>query len=110
MDLLVAAPTQAVAAARNATKTIPIVMVAAIDPVALGWVANLAYPSENLTGISFGVGVETLAKELELAEEDISTRAAGRSSIKYPGLSLAQIRKETMQTTADSFGVQLLSL
>src|SRR3954470_7697807 len=69
VDIIVAAPTPAVAAARNATKTIPIVMIAAIDPVGLGWVANLTHPSENFTGISFGVGVETFAKELELLKQ-----------------------------------------
>jgi len=69
VDLIVAAPTPAVAAARDATKTIPVVMIAAIDPVGLGWVASLTRPSENLTGISFGVGVETFAKELELLKE-----------------------------------------
>jgi putative tryptophan/tyrosine transport system substrate-binding protein len=44
VDLLVAAPTPAVAPARNATKTIPIVMIAAIDPVGPG-LGGQSHPS-----------------------------------------------------------------
>src|SRR4051812_7755137 len=51
VDLLVAAPTQAVLAAKDATSTIPIVMVAGPDPVPLGWAHSLSHPSENLTGV-----------------------------------------------------------
>jgi putative tryptophan/tyrosine transport system substrate-binding protein len=42
----------AVIAARRATSTIPIVMVAVGDPMAMGFVANLARPGGNITGIS----------------------------------------------------------
>ena len=69
VSLLVAAPSQAVVAARDATNVIPIVMIAGPDPVSLGWMDSLARPSGNLTGITFTVGVETFAKELELLME-----------------------------------------
>src|SRR3954468_2296649 len=69
VDLLVAAPAPAVVAAKEATKIIPIVMIAAPDPVALGWMDSLTRPSGNLTGLTFTVGVETFAKELELLRE-----------------------------------------
>ena len=110
VDLLVAAPTPAVAAARNATKTIPIVMIAAIDPVGLGWVANLAHPSENLTGIAFGVGVETFAKDLELLKEispHVRLVAVLLNTAAYPSHKFVI---DAMQTTAKSFELQLLPL
>src|SRR5436305_4593778 len=110
VDVLVAAPTPAVAAARNATKTIPIVMIAAIDPVGLGWVANLAHPSGNLTGISFGVGVETFAKELELLKEIspyVRLVAVLSNTAAYPSHRFVL---DTMQTAARSFGIELLPL
>jgi putative tryptophan/tyrosine transport system substrate-binding protein len=44
--------TPAVMAARRATSTIPIVMVAVEDPIAMGFVTNLARPGGNITGIS----------------------------------------------------------
>jgi putative tryptophan/tyrosine transport system substrate-binding protein len=51
VDVIAAWGTQAVIAARRATATIPIVMVAG-DPMAMGFVTNLARPGGNITGIS----------------------------------------------------------
>ena len=49
-DLIVASTTVTFAAALKATRTIPIVFVEVSDPVAQGFVANLAHPGNNLTG------------------------------------------------------------
>ena len=52
VDVIVASATPAIQAARNATATIPIVMAAAADPVASGFVGSLARPGGNITGLS----------------------------------------------------------
>jgi putative tryptophan/tyrosine transport system substrate-binding protein len=52
VDVLVAIPTAAIRAAKQATKTIPIVMVATADPIATGLVDSLARPSGNITGLT----------------------------------------------------------
>lgn len=52
VDVIVTFQTPAALAAKQATKTIPIVMAAAADPVATGLVASLARPGGNVTGMS----------------------------------------------------------
>ena len=73
VDVILASNTQAAAAAKNATKTIPIVMGTAGDPVGLGLVASLAKPGGNVTGLTYSVGVEMLSKDLELLKEGLPT-------------------------------------
>ena len=65
VDIIVAVVTQASLAAKQATATIPIVMIGVVDPVAAGLVSNLARPGGNITGTS-GAGVGLVAKQLEL--------------------------------------------
>jgi putative tryptophan/tyrosine transport system substrate-binding protein len=68
IDVILAESTPAALAAHRATQTIPIVAVAAHDPVASGLVKSLARPGGNVTGISFFAS-ETTAKRVELMRE-----------------------------------------
>jgi putative tryptophan/tyrosine transport system substrate-binding protein len=52
VDVFVSPSTAAILAAKQATKTIPIVMVTTVDPVATGWVDSLARPGGNITGLT----------------------------------------------------------
>jgi putative tryptophan/tyrosine transport system substrate-binding protein len=65
VDVIVSVVTQATVAAKNATRTIPIVTVAAGDPVGSGLVPNLARPGGNVTGPS-SMYAELAGKQLEL--------------------------------------------
>lgn len=67
VDVIVAIQTPAVYAAKNATRDIPIVMMAG-DPIGTGLISNLARPEGNLTGLS-GAAAELAAKSLELIPE-----------------------------------------
>jgi putative ABC transport system substrate-binding protein len=68
VDVIVAANNAAVEAARRATRTIPIVMVLAEDPVASGFVASLARPGGNITGFS-SQWAELFGKRLQILKE-----------------------------------------
>ena len=69
VDAIVAAPTPAALAAKNATATIPIVGTGFDNPIENGLVASLARPGGNVTGLSYGVGPEIFGKDIELLRE-----------------------------------------
>ncbi len=70
VDVIVAPSNTAVAAAKKATATIPIVMVLASDPVALGFVESLARPGRNVTGLT-SQATDLTAKRLQLLKEAV---------------------------------------
>ena len=69
VDVIVAAGTSAVIAAKRSTTSTPIVIAGASDPVAFGLVASLAHPGGNITGLSDSPGREIEAKRLQLLKE-----------------------------------------
>ncbi len=68
VDVIVTAATPAIQAAQRATRTIPIVMAVAADPVENGLVASLARPGGNITGLSI-ISADLSGKRLELLKE-----------------------------------------
>ena len=68
VDVIVTWATPATIAARRATLTIPIVMAAVGDPVGSGFIASLARPGGNITGLS-NISVNLSAKLMELFVE-----------------------------------------
>jgi ABC-type uncharacterized transport system substrate-binding protein len=68
VDLLVVASTQAVSAAKQATATIPIVVVVSADLVEIGLIKSLASPGGNITGMTF-YSPQVTGKRLELLKE-----------------------------------------
>ena len=70
VDLIIAPAGPTVLAAKEATKTIPIVMTNPADPVGEGMVASAARPGGNVTGLS-SLGVELNTKRLEILKDTI---------------------------------------
>jgi putative ABC transport system substrate-binding protein len=68
VDVIVASGSPSTQAAKNATRTIPIVMTNVNDPVKIGLVTSLAQPGGNVTGLS-NVGSDLGGKQLELLKE-----------------------------------------
>src|SRR5499427_3109002 len=70
VDLIVTSTDQGIAAVKQQTQTIPIVMANSTDPVGTGFVASLSRPGGNITGNS-GMSPELSGKRLELLKEVI---------------------------------------
>jgi putative ABC transport system substrate-binding protein len=68
VDVVAAWMTPAVLAAKQATSSIPIVMLGAADPVSMGLVESLARPGANITGVA-GLTAEMASKIVELLKE-----------------------------------------
>lgn len=85
VDMIVTRGTPAALAAKQATKSIPLVMTGAGDPVGSGIVASLARPGGNITGLS-ALNVEISSKRVELLMELIPgvTRIAGLFDMSNP--------------------------
>jgi putative tryptophan/tyrosine transport system substrate-binding protein len=109
VDLIVAQPTPAALAAKNATKSIPIVMINVGGPVAIGLVASLAQPGGNVTGTAFDVELATFAKALELLKVAVpkAQHVAVLSNPDNPGQVLAI---KYLKIAAKSLGLRLLLL
>src|SRR5262245_6451961 len=105
VDVIIASATQATQAAKQATKTIPIVFLRAGDPVAYGLVDSLARPGGNITGMS-AVALDLNGKRLELLKEAFPR--ISRVAILYdPQVSLSL---KEMQTAAQFLGVKIQAL
>jgi putative ABC transport system substrate-binding protein len=70
VDLIVATATPSALTVKNATNTIPVVMVSAGDPVAAGLVSSLARPGGSVTGLS-SLGTELNTKRLEILKDAV---------------------------------------
>ena len=105
VDVIVTVGSIATRAAKETTATIPIVMTQDPDPVGSGFVASLARPGGNITGLS-NLNRELSGKRLELLTELIPrlSRVAVSGTSTQPGH--AQALKET-ELAAKAFGVKL---
>jgi putative ABC transport system substrate-binding protein len=108
VDVIVAAGgDQAVLAAKNATKTIPIVMVGGgIDPVRAGLIESLARPGGNITGVT-NLLIQLGGKRLELLKEAFPK--LHRVAVLYdPGVTLAAlVVKEELPGAARGLGLTI---
>jgi putative ABC transport system substrate-binding protein len=106
VDVIVATSDPAVRAAKNATKTIPIVFVAASDPIGDGFVKSLAQPGGNATGLS-NLYPELSAKRLELLKETITK--ISRVVVLFGSSSSLPDMKE-QEIAAQGLGLHLVPL
>ncbi len=106
VDIIITAGPADTRAAKQAARTIPIVMAQDTDPIGNGFILSLARPGGNITGLAT-LSPELGGKQLELLKEVVPklSRVAVMGSSKIPGS--AQALKET-EAAAAALGVQLL--
>jgi putative tryptophan/tyrosine transport system substrate-binding protein len=71
IDLLLVHGNAVVAAAKQATTTVPIVTAGVVDPVSAGFIESVARPGRNITGVTSDVTTEIWGKRLELLKEAV---------------------------------------
>jgi putative ABC transport system substrate-binding protein len=98
----------AVAAAMQATSTIPIIFAVALDPVASGFVASLAQPGGNVTGLSLQSS-DIAPKRIEILREAMPglVRLAVLANAGYPG---AARESAMVQEVARNLGIAVSAL
>jgi putative ABC transport system substrate-binding protein len=108
VDLIVSSAPAATRAAKEATTTIPIVMVTVADPVAFGFVRSLARPGGNITGFAFQ-HPELSGKRLALLKETIPklSRVAVLWNADNP---YKAVDMKEVEAAAAGLGVMLQSL
>jgi putative tryptophan/tyrosine transport system substrate-binding protein len=108
VDVIVAGSNPGGAAARQATGTIPIVLVTTGDPAADGIVESLARPGRNVTGMTT-LGVNLIAKQLELLKESFPGLARVVVLVNPASPYIATIRAEAAEASR-TLGIELREL
>jgi putative tryptophan/tyrosine transport system substrate-binding protein len=108
VDVIVAVNNVIIRAAKEATKTIPIVMLSSVDPVTAGYVESFAHPGGNITGLA-NLGRDLSAKRVELLK--ILLPKISRITILWdeagPGPAIAF---KEYETAARAFKLELRSV
>ncbi len=106
VDVIVTGANPVIAAVKQATATIPVVMAVSRDPVGAGFIANLARPGGNITGVTNDPTPEIQSKSLELLKQAVPT--ASRVALLWnplpPG---AETYRKVVESAARELGVSL---
>jgi putative ABC transport system substrate-binding protein len=103
---IVAVGHQAAFAAKNATATIPVLFVAADDPVKLGLVPSLARPGGNLTGVNI-LATELVAKRLALLRELLPAAARVAVLVDPTNKTIAEPTLQGVESAARAMALQI---
>ena len=105
VDIIVASSNPAIIALQKATQTIPIVMTVVADPVGAGFVASLARPGGNITGLT-NLSEDLSSKRVELLKE-ILPKIMRVAVLRNPTIPTHAVLWKETQDTAKHFAMQL---
>jgi len=103
VDVIVTGTNLHVAAVRHATETMPIVMVFTADPVGAGFVASLARPGGNVTGLTADASPDLWGKYLSLLKEVVPRL----SRVGVLGQVASQVGFAELEAASQNLGVTL---
>jgi putative ABC transport system substrate-binding protein len=106
VDVIVAPAGSAALAAKNATSTIPIVMIFPSGPVELGLVSSLARPEGNVTGTTFTPSAEIFAKQLQILKEAVP-RASRVALLQNPADASFRVEAKAVENAARALRLRL---
>ena len=106
VDVIVTGSNPVIAAVKQATATIPIVMAVSRDPVGSGFLASLARPGGNITGLSNDPGPGILGKNMELLKE-VVPRSSRMAYLWNPVPQGAETYRKVAESAARKLGVTL---
>jgi ABC-type uncharacterized transport system substrate-binding protein len=109
VEVIIAGNNASISAARRATSRIPIIMTYGVDPIGVGFVASLARPGGNITGLTADVTAEIWGKYLQLVKE-VAPRASHVAVLWYPDLPGMPSAWRAMESAASTLGVRLQSV
>jgi len=109
VDTLVTGSNPVIAAVKQASATIPVVMAVSRDPVSAGFIASLARPGGNITGLANDPAPEIIGKNLELLKE-AAPRVSRVAFLWNPIPPGAGTYKNAVESAARSLGVTFQSV
>jgi putative ABC transport system substrate-binding protein len=108
VEVIVAVTAAATQAAQQATRTIPIVMLAVADPVGSGLVASLARPGGNVTGLT-GMSPDLVGKQLQLLKQ-VVPEVSRVALLRHPDNAASPAQLREAEAAARILGVRLQTL
>ena len=109
VDVILTGVNQGIVAARQATTTIPIVMVYGIDPVGAGFIKSLAHPGGNITGGTFEASPLIYGKKLEYLKQ-INPKLTRVALLWNPAATAARAYLEATKDGARRLDLQVQSV
>ena len=106
VDVIVTGANPVIAAVKQATATIPVVMATSRDPVGAGFIASLARPAGNITGMTGDPTPEVQGKRLELLKE-VAPRATRVALLWNPLPPGAETYRNEVEGAARKLGLSL---
>jgi ABC-type uncharacterized transport system substrate-binding protein len=108
VDVIIVSSNPAIIALKKATQTIPIVMTSVADPVGAGFIASLARPGGNITGLT-NISEQLSGKRLELLKE-INPKIARVAVFRNPTIPTHAVLWKETQDASQAVGLKVLPL